>query len=191
MLSCVRHGRVKKESLWGISFPCLSNFLISFFPITPLAYNVGPFKPFTNRWELFLLFHNALSVWKEWHVWTAGRPVQHPNSFTIKPCCTVRFGFAGWKPDFPSYRTSFPLQHCARFQSSVICEPKYQSNLWLISLTVLTFFSTWGLYLGSLALWHSQVLDPSLFLGLNPWRVGKYFPTTLFKGLKKKEKEKQ
>ncbi len=37
--------------------------------------------------ELYILFNDAPNVLYRWKIWTSGRPIQHPNSSTTKPCC--------------------------------------------------------------------------------------------------------
>ncbi len=35
----------------------------------------------------YFSFNDAPNVLYKWKIWTAGRPIQHPDSSTTKPCC--------------------------------------------------------------------------------------------------------
>ncbi len=36
---------------------------------------------------MYFWFNDAPNVLYRWKIWTAGRPIQHPDSSTMKPCC--------------------------------------------------------------------------------------------------------
>ncbi len=59
------------------------------------CWNLVPFLPYIgfqllkSLWlsMMYLSFNDAPNVLYRWKIWTAGRPIQHPDSSTTKPCC--------------------------------------------------------------------------------------------------------
>ncbi len=59
--------------------------MLEFGPILPV---IG-FQLLKSLWSslTYFSFNNAPNVLYRWKIWTAGRPIQHPDSSTTKPCC--------------------------------------------------------------------------------------------------------
>ncbi len=57
-------------------------FLVPFLP------DIG-FQLLKSLWSslTYFLFNDVPNVLYRWKIWTAGRPIQHPDSSTMKPCC--------------------------------------------------------------------------------------------------------
>ncbi len=59
------------------------------------CWNLVPFLPdigfqlLKSSWSslTYFSFNDAPNVLYRWKIWTAGRPIQHPDSSTTKPCC--------------------------------------------------------------------------------------------------------
>ncbi len=59
------------------------------------SWNLVPFLPdigfqlLKSSWSslTYFSFTDAPNVLYRWTIWTAGRPIQHPDSSTTKPCC--------------------------------------------------------------------------------------------------------
>ncbi len=56
------------------------------------CWNLFPFPGFQllkSSWSslTYFSFNDAPNVLYRWKIWTAGRPIQHPDSSTTKPCC--------------------------------------------------------------------------------------------------------
>ncbi len=59
------------------------------------CWNLVPFLPdigfqlLKSLWSslTYFSFNDAPNVLYRWKIWTAGRPIQHPDSSTTKPCC--------------------------------------------------------------------------------------------------------
>ncbi len=59
------------------------------------CWNLVPFLPdigfqlLKSLWSslTYFLFNDAPNVLYRWKIWTAGRPIQHLDSSTMKPCC--------------------------------------------------------------------------------------------------------
>ncbi len=59
------------------------------------CWNLIPFLPdivfqlLKSLWSslTYFSFNDAPNVLYRWKIWTAGRPIQHPDSSTTKPCC--------------------------------------------------------------------------------------------------------
>ncbi len=47
------------------------------------------FQLLKSSWSslTYFLFNDVPNVLYRWKIWTAGRPIQHPDSSTTKPCC--------------------------------------------------------------------------------------------------------
>ncbi len=54
----------------------------------PFLADIG-FQLLKSSWSslTYFLFNNASNVLYKWKIWTAGRPIQHLDSSTTKPCC--------------------------------------------------------------------------------------------------------
>ncbi len=59
------------------------------------CWNLVPFLPdigfqlLKSSWSslMYFSFNDVPNVLYSWKIWTAGRPFQHPDSSTTKPCC--------------------------------------------------------------------------------------------------------
>ncbi len=59
------------------------------------CWNLGPFSPdigfqlLKSLWSslTYFTFNDFPNVLYRWKIWTAGRPIEHPDSSTMKPCC--------------------------------------------------------------------------------------------------------
>ncbi len=59
------------------------------------CWNLVPFLPdigfqlLKSSWSslTYFSFNDVPNVLYRWKIWTAGRPIQHPDSSTTKPCC--------------------------------------------------------------------------------------------------------
>ncbi len=49
------------------------------------CWNLVPFLP--DLGLTYFLFNDAPNVLCKWKIWTAGKPIQHLDSSTTKPCC--------------------------------------------------------------------------------------------------------
>ncbi len=56
--------------------------------LVPLLPDIG-FQLLKSSWSslTYFSFNDVPNVLYRWKIWTAGRPIQHPNSSTTKPCC--------------------------------------------------------------------------------------------------------
>ncbi len=74
-----RHLCIKVMSFWG--------FGVEFGP-PPFLPDID-FQLLKSSWSYltYFLFNGAPNVLYRWKIWTAGRPIQHPDSSTTKPCC--------------------------------------------------------------------------------------------------------
>ncbi len=63
------------------------------------CWNLVPFLPhisfqlLKSLWSslMYFSFNDGPNVLYRWKIWTAGRPIQHPDSSTTKPCCCNSF----------------------------------------------------------------------------------------------------
>ncbi len=59
------------------------------------CWNLVPFLPdigfqlLKSLWSslMYFSFNDVTNVLYRWKIWTAGRPIQHQDSSTMKPCC--------------------------------------------------------------------------------------------------------
>ncbi len=83
-----RHLSIEVMSFWSFGVGIWSHSY--FLP------DIG-FQRLKSVWSslTYVLFNDAPHVLYRWKIWTAGRPIQHPDSSTTKPCCcnscSVRF----------------------------------------------------------------------------------------------------
>lgn len=75
-----------------------------------------------QSWVFSVLFciQEAPNVFNWWKAWTAGRPVQQPNSSTVKPCCcqrcSMQFSIVLLRYETPSLKkTSSGWEHAAQY----------------------------------------------------------------------------
>ncbi len=73
------------------------------------CWNLVPFLPdigfqlLKTSWSslMYFSFNDVPNVLYSWKIWTAGRPFQHPDSSTTKPCCcnscSMCFALSCWK----------------------------------------------------------------------------------------------
>ncbi len=56
--------------------------------LVPFLPDIG-FQLLKSSWSsvTYISFNDAANVLYRWRIWTAGRPIQHPDSSTTKPCC--------------------------------------------------------------------------------------------------------
>ncbi len=56
--------------------------------LVPLLPDIA-FQLLKNTWSTltYFSFNDVPNVHYRWKIWTAGRPIQHPDSSTTKPCC--------------------------------------------------------------------------------------------------------
>ncbi len=82
-ISSFFHNSLKTSGHWGyefLEFCCLN--LVPFLPDIC-------FQLLKSSWSslTYFLFNNVQNFHYRWKIWTAGRPIQHPDSSTTKPCC--------------------------------------------------------------------------------------------------------
>ncbi len=56
--------------------------------LVPILPDIG-FQLLKSLWSslTYFLFNDAPNVLYRWKIWTAGRPIQHPDCSTTKSCC--------------------------------------------------------------------------------------------------------
>ncbi len=74
---------LKTSGHWGYEF--LEFWCWNLVPFLP---DIG-FQLLKSLWSslTYFSFNDAPNVLYRWKIWTAGRPIQHPDSSTTKPCC--------------------------------------------------------------------------------------------------------
>ncbi len=60
--------------------------------LVPLLTDIG-FQLLKSVWSslTYFLFNDAPNVLYRWKIWTAGRPIQHPDSSTTKPMLFLKY----------------------------------------------------------------------------------------------------
>ncbi len=89
------------------------------------CWNLAPFLPdigfhlLKSLWSslTYFSFNDAPNVLYRWKIWTAGRPIQHPDSSTTKSCCchscSMWFALSCWNtPGLPWNRRHLERSIC-------------------------------------------------------------------------------
>ncbi len=93
--------------------------------LVPFLSDIG-FQLLKSSWLSLTYFslNDAPNVLYRWKIWTAGRPIQHPDSSTTKPCCcnsySMWFALSCWntcrlEQGFPTFFTPGPPSFSGQF----------------------------------------------------------------------------
>ncbi len=141
-------NRLKTSGHWGYDF--LEFWCWNLVPFLP---DIG-FQLLKSLWSslTYFLFNDGPNVLYRWKIWTAGRPIQHPDSSTTKPCCCNscsmwicivllkctsfwRGAYVALKPLYTfSIHSAFHNMQAAH--TVCIYAPPYHQRCWLLSWTL-------------------------------------------------------
>ncbi len=79
--------------------------------LVPFLPDIG-FQLLKSLWSslTYFSFNDAPNVLYRWKIWTAGRPIQHPDSSTTKSCCF-------------NVVTRLTIEHFSTLKQSILNEP--------------------------------------------------------------------
>ncbi len=108
-----------QNSLKTSGHRCFEFLEFWFWNLVPFLPDIG-FQLLKSLWSslTYFSYNDAPNVLYRWKIWTAGRPIQHPDSSTTKPCCCNSFALSCWNtPGLPWNRR--------RLEGSICCSKTF------------------------------------------------------------------
>ncbi len=122
----------------------------------------------------YFLFNDGPNVLYRWTIWTAGRPIQHPDSSTTKPCCCFALSCCNTRCLEGSiccsktfiYLSAFivPSKKCKRPITYALMHPHTIKRCWLLNWKLITRWKVSLLF--SVGIEASVISDKNVKFGL-------------------------